>query len=179
MNHINSKRFLLTCWLSVARHSSLCVTSSAAVCPPSHLCLLYLSQCVFTVKPLCETSPPEIWATSSTALRSGLLIINLNAEKVTTGSPGVTVAMTTLINILSPLICWSVGSAELLRWFTVTVLWHMWTEAGGWELLCHNNLIPVVVKDPIILSLSFFLCPFWLSEVAGDSLCLSLYQKLE
>lgn len=132
-----------------------------------HLCLLDLSQCVFTVKLLCETSPPEIWATSSTAFRSGLLIINLNAEKVTAGPPGVTVAMTTLINILSPLICLSVGSAELLRRFTVTVLWHMWTEAGGWELLCHINLIPVVVKHPIILPL------------AGDSLCLSLYQKLE
>lgn len=45
-----------------------------------------------------------------TVLRSGLLIINLDPEKVRAGSHGATVAMATLINILSVLIGWQVES---------------------------------------------------------------------
>ncbi len=55
---------------------------------------------------------------------SGLLIINLDLEKVSAGSPGVTGAMATLINILFMLIGWSGRgrAAELQRRFTVAVL---------------------------------------------------------
>lgn len=72
----------------------------------SDLRLLHLSQCVFIVKPLCEPDFPLLGFELHTAFSSGLLIINVDREKVTTGLPGVTVAMATLINILSMMIGW-------------------------------------------------------------------------
>lgn len=79
----------------------------------------------------CFHRKAALWATSSllgfepqTAFGSGLLIINLGLEKVGAGSPGVTVAVATLINISFMLIGWSGRgrAAELQRRFTVTAL---------------------------------------------------------
>lgn len=95
-------------------------------------------QCVFIVKPLCvcvcvmQIPPHPSWDFKTHTQVS--LIINLeNLEKVTAGSPGVTVVTATLINISFVLIGWSVGrvGAELLRRFTVTVLGHGHRQVYG------------------------------------------------
>lgn len=98
------------------------MTSSLVVCL-SFWCFFFPAWSFSSVRP-----PPRAAAAAAAAtLRSARLIINRHWEKVTAGSPGVTVAMGTLINILFPLVCPLARSC----WSGLLSLWHMWTEADG------------------------------------------------
>lgn len=100
--------------------SHLAITSLLVVCL-LFWCVFFFPAWSFSVRP-----PPPAAAAAAT-LRSARLIINRHREKVTAGSPGVTVAMGMLINILFPLAC----LLALSCWGGLLSLWHMWTEADG------------------------------------------------
>lgn len=101
---------------SVCLNDGVVIQFMTGVCLHADSCLSSLPLCVFTVKPLGEAAFTSRGLNRGAALGSGLLIINVDLEKVTAGSPGVTVAMATLIKILFVLIGCSgrAGAAELV-----------------------------------------------------------------
>lgn len=87
----------------------------------SFWCGFFFPAWSFSVRP----PPPAAAVAAAATLRSARLIINRHWEKVMAGSPGVTVPMGTLINILFPLVCPLARSC----WGGLLSLWHMRMEA--------------------------------------------------